>query len=144
MGIGAIVLLAPWALEILRWLGVAYLLWFAWTSLKSAREATGLKADTHQRTLKSIVLTTLALTFLNPGVYIDTVVMLGNLANQQGPGGVWPFTFGAMLGSISWFLVIGYGARGLSRYLARPRVWQILDIVIAVVLVVLAARLALG
>lgn len=144
VGIGAIVLLAPWALEILRWLGVAYLLWFAWTSLKSAREATGLKADTHQRTLKSIVLTTLALTFLNPGVYIDTVVMLGNLANQQGPGGVWPFTFGAMLGSISWFLVIGYGARGLSRYLARSRVWQILDIVIAVVLVVLAARLALG
>ena len=77
-------------------------------------------------------------------VFTALGVMLGNLANQQGPGGVWPFTFGAMLGSISWFLVIGYGARGLSRYLARPRVWQILDIVIAVVLVVLAARLALG
>ncbi|MGO3023322.1 MAG: LysE/ArgO family amino acid transporter [Brevibacterium sp.] len=144
VGIGAIVLLAPWVLEVLRWLGVAYLLWFAWTSLKSAREATGLKADTHQRTLKSIILTTLALTFLNPGVYIDTVVMLGNLANQQGPDGVWPFTLGAMLGSISWFLTIGYGARGLSRYLGRPRVWQVLDVVIAVVLVALAVRLALG
>ena len=143
-GIGIIFERAPWIIQVMRWGGVAYLLWFAWTSLKSAREATGLKADTHQRTLKSVILTTLALTFLNPGVYIDTVVMLGNLANQQGPGGVWPFTFGAMLGSISWFLVIGYGARGLSRYLARPRVWQILDIVIAVVLVVLAARLALG
>lgn len=144
VGIGAIVLLAPWALEVLRWLGVAYLLWFAWTSLKSAREATGLKADTHQRTLKSVILTTLALTFLNPGVYLDTVVMLGNLANQQGADGVWPFTLGAMLGSVSWFLAIGYGARGLSRYLARPRVWLVLDIVIAAVLVVLAARLALG
>src|SRR5699024_8852002 len=73
VGIGAIVLLAPWALEILRWLGAAYLPWFAWTSLKSARDATGLKADTHHRTLKSIILTTLALTFLNPGVYLDTV-----------------------------------------------------------------------
>lgn len=144
VGIGAIVLLAPWALEILRWLGVAYLLWFAWNSLRSAREASGLTADTQQRGLKSIVLTTLALTFLNPGVYLDTVVMLGNLANQQGPGGVLPFTLGAMLGSISWFLGIGYGARGLSGYLARPRVWQILDVIIAIVLVILAARLAFG
>lgn len=144
VGIGAIVLLAPWALEILRWLGVAYLLWFAWTSLRSARAATGLEADTQQRSLKSVILTTLALTFLNPGVYIDTVVMLGNLANQQGEGNVWPFTLGAMLGSMSWFLAIGYGARGLSRYLARPRVWQVLDIVIAIVLIILALRLALG
>ena len=144
VGIGAIVLLAPWALEVLRWLGVAYLLWYAWGSLKSAREASGLKADTHQRSLKSVVLTTLALTFLNPGVYLDTVVMLGNLANQQGSGGVAPFTIGAMLGSITWFLGIGYGARGLSGYLARPRVWQVLDVIIAAVLVILALRLAFG
>lgn len=144
LGIGAIILLAPWALEILRWVGVAYLLWFAWTSLRSAREATGLQADTHQRSLKSIILTTLALTFLNPGVYLDTVVMLGNLANQQGSGGVLPFTIGAMIGSVTWFLGIGYGARGLSRYLARPRVWQVLDVIIAIVLVILAARLAFG
>ncbi|MDN6603590.1 LysE/ArgO family amino acid transporter [Brevibacterium sp.] len=144
VGIGAIVLLAPWALEILRWLGVAYLLWDAWGSLRSARAASGLEADTHQRSLKSIIATTLALTFLNPGVYLDTVVMLGNLANQQGAGGALPFTIGAMFGSLTWFLGIGYGARGLSRYLARPRVWQVLDIAIAVVLVVLAARLAFG
>ena len=144
VGIGAIVLLAPWALEVLRWLGVAYLLWYAWTSLKSAREASGLRADTAQRSLRSVILTTLALTFLTPGVYLDTVVMLGNLANQQGPGNVLPFTIGAMLGSVSWFLVIGYGARGLSGYLARPRVWQTLDVAIAVVLVILAVRLALG
>ena len=45
---------------------------------------------------------------------------------------------------MSWFLVIGYGARGLSRYLARPRVWQVLDILIAIVLIILALRLALG
>ncbi|MCF2573376.1 LysE/ArgO family amino acid transporter [Brevibacterium sp. UCMA 11754] len=144
VGIGAIVLLAPWALEILRWLGVAYLLWYAWGSLKSAREASGLTADTHQRSLKSIIATTLALTFLNPGVYLDTVVMLGNLANQQGSGGALPFTLGAMFGSLAWFLGIGFGARGLSRYLARPRVWQVLDIIIAIVLVILALRLAFG
>lgn len=144
VGIGAIVLLAPWALEILRWLGVAYLLWYAWGSLKSAREASGLEADTHQRSLKSIIATTLALTFLNPGVYLDTVVMLGNLANQQGPDGALPFTLGAMFGSLTWFLGIGFGARGLSRYLAKPRVWQVLDILIAVVLVILALRLAFG
>lgn len=144
VGIGALVLLAPWALEILRWLGVAYLLWFAWTSLRSARKAGGLKADAEQRSLRGIIATTLALTFLNPGVYLDTVVMLGNLANQQGPGGVLPFTLGAMLGSVTWFLGIGLGARSASTYLARPRVWQALDVVIAVVLVILAVRLAVG
>ncbi|RAE29100.1 amino acid transporter, partial [Burkholderia multivorans] len=84
--------LAPWALEVLRWLGVAYLLWFAFTSLRSARKAGGLKADAEARSLRGVIATTLALTFLNPGVYLDTVVMLGNLANQQGPGGVLPFT----------------------------------------------------
>lgn len=144
VGIGAIVLLAPWALEILRWLGVAYLLWYAWGSLRSAKKASGLEADAAQRSLKSVIGTTLALTFLNPGVYLDTVVMLGNLANQQGSGGVLPFMIGAMLGSAIWFLGIGYGARGLSRYLARPRVWQVLDVIIAIVLVILALRLAFG
>ncbi len=144
VGIGAIVLLAPWVLEVLRWLGVGYLLWFAWGSLRSARSATGLQADTVHRSLGAVISTTLALTFLNPGVYLDTVVMLGNLANQQGPDGVRPFTFGAMLGSLLWFLGIGYGARALSGLLARPRVWQVLDVLIAIVLVILAARLALG
>lgn len=144
VGIGAIVLLAPWALEILRWLGVAYLLWYAWGSLRSAKKASGLEADAAQRSLKSVIGTTLALTFLNPGVYLDTVVMLGNLANQQGSGGVLPFMIGAMLGSAIWFLGIGYGARGLSRYLARPRVWQVLDVIIAILLVILALRLAFG
>src|SRR5699024_2588184 len=144
VGIGAIVLLAPWALEVLRWLGVAYLLWFAWTSLRSARTASGLEADTHQRSLKTIVLTTLALTFLRPGVYLAPAGMLGNLAPQQGHGGAGPFPIGAMLGSATWFPGSGYGARGLSRYLARPRVWQVLDVIIAIVLVILAVRLALA
>ena len=144
VGIGAVVLLAPGALEVLRWLGVAYLLWFAFTSLRSARKAGGLKADAEARSLRGVIATTLALTFLNPGVYLDTVVMLGNLANQQGPGGVLPFTLGAMLGSVTWFLGIGLGARSASTHLARPRVWQVLDVVIAVVLVILAVRLALG
>ncbi|WP_309132719.1 LysE/ArgO family amino acid transporter [Brevibacterium sp.] len=144
VGIGAIILLAPWALEVLRWLGVGYLLWFAWASLRSARTAAGLQADAVQRSLGAVVTTTLALTFLNPGVYLDTVVMLGNLANQQGPSGVWPFTIGAMVGSLTWFLCIGYGARALSAHLARPRIWQIIDVLIAIVLVILALRLALG
>lgn len=144
VGIGAIVLVAPWALEALRWLGVGYLLWFAWGSLRSARRASGLEADSAQRSLGAVVTTTLALTFLNPGVYLDTVVMLGNLANQQGPGGVLPFSVGAMLGSLIWFLAIGHGARALSGHLAKPRVWQVLDVLIAVVLIILAVRLALG
>lgn len=140
VGIGALVERAPVALEILRWVGVVYLLGFAVLSLRSAftpQELTAAQGG------GSVLATVVALTFLNPHVYLDTVVMLGNVINGFGDQR-WLAASGAMIASAVWFCGLGFGARALSGSLGRPRTWQIIDIAVAVVMVVIAGRLALG
>lgn len=143
-GVGALVQAVPWLLEALRWAGALYLLWFAASSLRSALRPQALVAEQAPRTAGSVLGTTLALTWLNPHVYLDTVVLLGSLANQHGPDGRWAFAAGAVLGSVLWFTALGYGARLLARVLADPRAWRVLDVLIAVVMAVLAVRLMAG
>ena len=129
-GIGAVVERAPILLDLLRWGGAAYLLWFAYTSFRSAAKPEGLTAARGSVRLRTVIITTLTLTFLNPGVYIDTMLLIGSLANQ--------------LGSITWFAAIGFGAHALAPYAARPRVWQIVDIAIGIVMVLISLRLIFG
>ena len=144
LGIGAIVTKPPWLLTALRWGGVAYLLWFAAKSFRSALHPGELAVtDEPARTMGSIALTTLALTYLNPHVYLDTVLMLGNLANQHRPNQWW-FSVGAMCGSIVWFNALGWGARALAKPLGRPSVWRVIDALIGVVMVTIAIMLAIG
>ena len=85
----------------------------------------------------------IALTWLNPGAYLDSLVMIGGMANQYGETLRWLFAGGALLASLIWFPVVGYGARVLSRPLSSPRVWRVLNMVIGVVLVAIAAQVAL-
>ncbi|MCC2333748.1 LysE/ArgO family amino acid transporter [Cellulomonas wangsupingiae] len=87
-----------------------------------------------------VALTTLALTWLNPHVYLDTVVLLGSVAAGQGDARWW-FAAGAGLGSVLWFTALGYGAALLRPVFARPVAWRVLDAVIAVVMVVIATGL---
>ena len=87
-----------------------------------------------------MVLTTLALTWLNPHVYLDTVLMLGSIAATHGAGR-WLFAAGAIAASILWFTALGFGARHLGRWLRTPRSWRILDAIIAVVMIALAISL---
>ncbi|MFB2571876.1 LysE/ArgO family amino acid transporter [Micrococcus sp. IITD107] len=141
-GIGVIVEKVPVVLEILRWGGAAYLIWFAVQSVRSAFSPTSLTPE-KPRSKGSVLTTTLALTYLNPHVYLDTVVLLGSLANQQGPDLRWVFAGGAVVGSIVWFSALGYGARALAPVLDRPRAWQIVDLVIAAVMLALAVSLIL-
>lgn len=82
-----------------------------------------------------------ALTWLNPGAYLDSLVMIGGIANQHGETGRWLFSGGALLASLLWFPVIGYGAQLLTRPLSSPRVWRVLNLGIAVVLTVIAYHL---
>jgi L-lysine exporter family protein LysE/ArgO len=89
-----------------------------------------------------VIVTTLALTFLNPHVYLDTVVMLGSVANGY-DSNRWLFAAGAALGSVLWFSGLGYGARVASPALNRPRTWRVLDLVIGCVMIALAVRLVL-
>jgi len=143
-GVGALVQAVPWLLEVLRWGGALYLLWFAVSSLRAALRPQGLVAEQAPRTAGSVIATTLALTWLNPHVYLDTVVLLGSLANQHGPDARWVFAAGAVAASVLWFTALGYGARLLARVLADPKAWRVVDVVIAVVMAVLAVRLIAG
>lgn len=144
MGVGAVVQAHPHLLTALKIIGALYLAGFGIRSLLSARRPGDLEASGSPRPRSSIVATTLALTYLNPHVYLDTVLMLGNLANQHGPTGRWWFAGGGAVASLMWFSCLGYGARSLAGRLARPGTWQVLDLIIGVVMLTLAALLAFG
>ena len=138
-GLGALIKSNRNILEFVRWFGVIYLLWFAFKSAKSAfKQATLDSAGDASADKKSVILTVLALTFLNPHVYLDTVILLGSISNQFGSD-KWFFAFGGMLASFTWFTAIGFGARSASRFMARPIFWKILDSLIAVIMLSIAA-----
>jgi L-lysine exporter family protein LysE/ArgO len=144
-GIGRIVEHAPWALEVVRWLGVAFLSWYGVSSLLRARRPEALRASERATvSRRGIAARAFALTWLNPHVYLDTVLLLGTIANHEGPSGRWWFAMGAGAASILWFCGLGFGARYASPLLARARAWQVLDVVIGVVMLLIALQLALG
>ena len=141
-GIGFVVERAPIVLQIVRWGGVAFLLWYAWTAARRAMKPEALVAGSGGPTsLKRTILACLAITYLNPHVYLDTMVLMGSIGNAQGDSERWWFVLGGAIASIGWFFLLGYGARALTRFFATPRSWRILDGVVAVVMVVIAARL---
>lgn len=144
-GIGTLVEQAPVVVDVVRWLGVAFLTWYGVRSLLSARRAGGLAAGEGRRTsLRGAVGRAVALTWLNPHVYLDTVLLLGSIANTHGSGGRWWFAAGAGAASLLWFSGLGFGARLASPLLARPRAWQVLDVLIGLTMLAIAVSLALG
>ncbi|WP_353648909.1 LysE family transporter [Nakamurella sp. A5-74] len=142
-GLGALVATHAGVLAVLRVAGGAYLLWFGIRSLLAARTPTGMTGSGDGATVRVVALTALALTFLNPHVYLDTVLMLGTLANRAGGTGRWWFAGGAVLASVLWFTGLGFGARRASRWVSRPRVWQLIDLTIGLVMIALATLLVL-
>ncbi len=141
-GLGALIKSNKDILEFVRWFGVIYLLWFAFKSAKSVFKKEVLNsAGEASADRKSVILTVLALTFLNPHVYLDTVILLGSISNQFGTD-KWFFVIGAMLASFIWFTAIGFGAKSASRFMSQPIFWKILDSIIALVMVSIAAFLA--
>ncbi len=142
-GIGAVIQHAGWALQVVRWFGVAFLTWYGLSSAWRARRPSALTAarDT-AGSRRAAVRRALALTWLNPHVYLDTVVLLGSIANTHGPSGRWWFAVGAGAASALWFTSLGLGARLAAPLLAAPRAWQILDLLIAVTMLLIAAKLA--
>jgi L-lysine exporter family protein LysE/ArgO len=90
-----------------------------------------------------VIVTTLALTWLNPHVYLDTVLLLGSIASTHGAQ-AWLFVVGALIGSVLWFSALGFGARHLGRFLSSARSWRALDGIVAVTMVAVAGMLAAG
>ena len=141
-GLGALIKSNKDLLEFVRWFGVAYLLWFAFKSARSAFKQEFLNsAGEASANKKSVVLTVLALTFLNPHVYLDAVILLGSISNQFGSD-KWFFVTGAIIASFLWFTSIGFGAKSASRFMSRPIFWKILDSLIAAIMLSIAAFLA--
>lgn len=143
-GVGALVTAHPQLLTVARYGGAAFLVGYGLLAARRAiRPTTLTPSDAGPASLKSVLLTCLALTFLNPHVYLDTVVLLGTLASQQGDAR-WRFGAGAAAASLVWFFGLGFGARRLAGLFARPSTWRVLDGVIALTMIGLGVSLALG
>jgi L-lysine exporter family protein LysE/ArgO len=144
-GLGAVITARPDALTVVRLGGAAFLLCYGVLAVRrTLRPQAMVQADRAPAALGGVLLTCLGLTFLNPHVYLDTVVMLGALANQHGTDGRWAYGVGAVSASAVWFFGLGFGARVLGPLFSRPRSWQVLDGAIACVMFSLGAWLALG
>lgn len=146
-GIGTIVDHAGWLLTAVRWGGVAFLVWYAAGALRRARHAESLTlAAAADVPLRSVATRAVALTWLNPHVYLDTVVLVGSIAaahaTADGEAARWWFALGACLASAVWFIGLGFGARLLAPVLARPRPWRVLEVLIAVTMLWVAWKLA--
>ncbi len=144
-GMGAIVDRAPLALTLVRWLGAAFLIGYGILAARRAWRPAALHAGPGGGgSLFSVAATCLAFTWLNPHVYLDTVLLLGSLANTHGPSGRWAFGLGAIVASGVWFTLLGYGASRLSGLFARPVAWRVLDGAIAVTMTAMGLRLLVG
>lgn len=142
-GLGALIKSVPSLIEYIRWFGVTYLLWFGSKTLISAFKNRSLAiGSTKVLSKRKVVATLFAFTFLNPHVYLDTVIFLGSIANQFGSD-KWLFAIGATIASTFWFFALGYGARAASAYMTKPIFWRVLDFLIAAVMFSAALLLAL-
>lgn len=144
-GFGSLTHAAPWVAAVLRWGGMAFLLAYGGRSFYSAwRGQSRLAlAEPGVQALAPVLATCLVLTWANPHVYLDTVVLLGSVATHY-PGQRWSVGSGAASASFGFFFALGYGAGFLAPLFARPAAWRLLDAVVGLVLWSVAAGLLWG
>ncbi len=141
-GLGALVQTAPVALAVARWGGAAFLVLLAVGALRRARRSEHLDpAESGPAALGPVLVTTLALTWLNPHVYLDTLVLIGSVSTQY--SNKLMFSTGAVAASLTFFFSLGYGARMLIPIFHQPRSWKILDGAIALIMYAIAVSLLL-
>jgi len=142
-GLGAVTAWLPWLEPVMRYGGAAFLIVYGARSLRSAlrsSDALSTEASPAVNGLVGTLVTCLALTWLNPHVYLDTVVLLGTIATRF-EGARASFALGAIAGSFLFFFALGYGAVRLRPLFARPSAWRILEGVIGLVMWAIAWRL---
>jgi L-lysine exporter family protein LysE/ArgO len=136
----------PWLEPAMRYGGGAFLIWYGARSLLSAfRSDAALTVGPAdgRRGVAATLLACLAITWLNPHVYLDTVVLLGTVSTQFAGAEAW-FAAGAILGSFLFFFALGYGASRLRPLFANPQAWRVLEAIIALVMWAIALKLLLG
>ncbi|MBV7699771.1 LysE/ArgO family amino acid transporter [Streptomyces sp. TRM70350] len=144
-GVGAVVVAWPGALTVVGWIGGAFLLCYGALAARRVVKPQGAlrtEGDT-AGSRRRAVLTCLAMTWLNPHVYLDTVFLLGSIAADQGALR-WTFGIGAATASLCWFAALGFGARLLGRWLTKPAAWRVLDGLVAATMIVLGVTLIAG
>jgi L-lysine exporter family protein LysE/ArgO len=143
-GAGAAFAGRPWLMTAARVGGAVALLAYAGLAARRALNASGFeRAGAPVRSGRAAAIAAcLAVTWLNPGVYLDTIVLLGSVAHTQAPGQWW-FGAGAAIASVVWFIALAAAASLAHALLTRPRVWLALDCFVAVVMTVTALRLLL-
>ncbi|MBC8878837.1 MULTISPECIES: LysE/ArgO family amino acid transporter [Pseudomonas] len=131
----------PMLLAVARWGGVIFLSWYGLQALRRAcsRQSLEHSAAVGRKSLRTVLLSALAVTLLNPHVYLDTVLLIGSLGAQQGVPGA--YVAGAASASLLWFSSLALGAAWLAPWLARPATWRMLDLMIAVMMFSVAVQL---
>jgi L-lysine exporter family protein LysE/ArgO len=143
-GLGALVELRPGVLTAVAWAGAAFLVSYGLLAARRALRPGVLRARDEASaspSMRGSVLTCMGLTWLNPHVYLDTVLLLGSVAAGYGTHR-WMFAIGAGTASVLWFCGLGFGARFARPLFARPLAWRVLDSAIAVTMIVLGVRIA--
>ncbi|AFM15093.1 L-lysine exporter [Mycolicibacterium chubuense NBB4] len=141
-GFGALVAAHPGVVDVAKYGGALFLFGYGLLAARRAlRPGTLTPSDAAPARLAGVLATCLAMTFLNPHVYLDTVVLLGALANEHRDGR-WLFGIGAVTASAVWFTGLGFGAKRLRRFFASARTWRLLDGTIAAMMIGLGLSLA--
>lgn len=144
-GLGALIKLVPLFIPVLTYGGAAFLIYYGVKALLRALDPSGMETSAEAAgSLKTALVACAAFTLLNPHVYLDTVVLVGSIANARPQGEQVPFATGASIASLVWFFALGYGAKALGPWLVRPRVWRVIDFCIAAVMFLLAVKLLMG
>ena len=140
-GLATLLAQNPLLLSVARWGGAVFLLWYGTQALRRAFSKSSLEHSANQtaRSLKAVMLSALAVTLLNPHVYLDTVLLIGSLGAQQSVPGA--YVVGAASASLMWFFTLALGAAWLAPWLARPNTWRILDLLVAVMMYAVAIQL---
>ena len=144
-GLGTILEVLPWLLKVMQYGGAAFLIWYGIKAARRVLKPEALNDSTKAASNLFMALATCAaLTWLNPHVYLDTVVLVGSIANARPQGEQAAFALGASLASFAWFYAIGYGAKSLRGPLSKPIVWRGIDAAIALIMFWLAIKLLIG
>jgi L-lysine exporter family protein LysE/ArgO len=140
-GLATLLAQSPLLLNIALWGGAAFLLWYGAQALLRACRPQALNADGlgTPRSLRAVLLAALAVTLLNPHVYLDTVLLIGSLGAQQAVPGA--YALGAASASLLWFMSLALGAAWLAPWLARPATWRVIDLGVALMMFAIAAQL---
>lgn len=144
-GVGTLVASSPRLAGLATWGGAAFLLWYGGRAFRSALQGGTLEADRAAvPTLKAAVMATLAVTLLNPHVYLDTVVLLGGVSGQYNQTGRILFGAGAVSASVLWFFSLSFGGQLLAPLFRRPLAWQVLDGLVCAVMWTIALSLVMN